>query len=43
MFEILMGITCGEEWASSLDKTIPGRSNVYARDLGACLAHFSPR
>jgi hypothetical protein len=28
-----VGITCGEEWASSLDKIIAGRSNVYARDL----------
>jgi hypothetical protein len=37
-----MGITCGKEWASSLDKIIAGRSNVYARDSDAYLAHFSP-
>jgi hypothetical protein len=26
-----MGNICGEEWASSLDKIIAGRKNVYAR------------
>jgi hypothetical protein len=36
-----MGITCGEEWASSLNKIIAGRSNVYARDSGAYLVLFS--
>jgi hypothetical protein len=37
-----MGNIYGEEWTSSLDKIIAGRSNVYARDSGAHLAHFSP-
>jgi hypothetical protein len=30
-YEKLMGNIRGEEWASSLDKIIGGRSNVYAR------------
>jgi hypothetical protein len=42
MFENLMGITCGEEWTSSLDKIIAGRSNMYARDSDAYLALFFP-
>jgi hypothetical protein len=42
-FKNLMGNIYGEERASSLGKIIAGRSNVYDRDSGVHLAHFSPQ
>jgi hypothetical protein len=43
MGNIQMGNICGKEWASSLDKIIAGRSNVYVRDSVSHLARsFTP-
>jgi hypothetical protein len=42
IFEILIGISDGKELASSENKIIATRSNMYAHDSGVFLALFPP-